>query len=111
MPEEREKRGNLSETKAHHLRIRSSGSGFEDLIEGRVDPDIPYGEQMTPEALKRYYDQQLKGVRMYLDLTPEQRRMIMSVAEGFERDLAYLADRGIDTTDAKLVFEKLKAIK
>lgn len=111
MPEERERRGNLSETKAHHLQIGSSGSGFEDLIYGRVDLNIPYGEQMSPEALQRYYDGQLKGVRMYFDLTSEQRAMIMSVVEGFEADLPYLATRGIDISEATLVFERLKAIK
>ena|SRR3989344_830586 len=103
-----ERRGSLSYTLEDHHKMGSTGSGFEHLIEGNIRPDIPLGEQMTVEALRNYYDHQVEGVRRYFSLTPEQRASIMSVAEGFEADLPYLEGKGIDTKDAKSVFEELR---
>lgn len=74
-------KGGLSQTLEHHHRIGSSGSGFEYLIGDKLKPDVPYGEQMTAEALQEYYEICLGGVRKYFSLTSEQRDMIMSVAE------------------------------
>lgn len=105
-----EKRGSLSFTLAEHHKMGSTGSGFESLIQPPLKPDVPYGEQMTPGALQKYYEGQLGGLRMYFSLTPEQREMIMSVAEGFEADLPYLKSRGIDVQDAMTAFEQLKGI-
>ena len=105
-----ERKGHLSLTRNDHLSIGSTGSGFEDLIEGELNPDIPYGEQMSTEALQKYYDDQLGGVRLYFSLTVDQRAPIMSVAEGFEADLPYLRGRGVDTADAELAFEQLRAL-
>lgn len=107
---ENEARGGLSYTPNDHRKIGSSGSGFEYLIKGQVKPDVPFGEQMTDEALKKYYDYQLGGVHCYFNLTSEQRKMVWSVAEGFELDLPYLESRGINTREAKSVFEQLKKL-
>ena len=107
---ENEIKGHLSQTPEYHKRIGSSGSGFENLIEGKLRPDISFGEQMTREALKKYYDFQLDGVCQGLRLPPEGRTIVMSVAQGFEADLSYLESRGIDITDAKLAFEKFRKL-
>ena len=102
-------RGGLSYTPEDHRKAGSSGSGFEHLIKGELKPAVSFGEQMTDDALKEYYNLQLGGTRLYISLTPEQLAKInMGVARKFEADLPYLEGRGVDTTDAKLVFEQLK---
>ena len=106
---EEEIRGGLSYTPNDHRKMGSSGSGFGHLIEGKPKPDVPYGQQMTDEALKEYYNYQLDGLRMYLELTPEQLAKIqMGLVKKIQADLPYLEGRGVNTVEAKLVLEKLK---
>jgi hypothetical protein len=101
-------RGGLSYTPNDHRQLGSSGSGFEYLIKSPLKPDVPFGEQMSDEALEKYYNLQLNSTRLYLSLTPEQlARIQMGLVKKFKEDLSYLESRGIDTTDAKLVFKQL----
>jgi len=101
-------RGHLGMSLEDHREMGSGGSGFEYLIEGEVQPDIPYGEQMTDGALEQFYRYQLRGVRTVVELPSEQRKKLegmKGVFLRFKADLDYLESRGVDISEARELFE------
>lgn len=102
-----EKIGILALSQNDHRNMGSSGFTFEQLLPEHVNPDKPFGEQMSDDALQEYYSHQLQGIRDFSEWTTPLPHGIKDFAQSFGADLPFLESRGIDTREARTVLEKL----
>lgn len=102
--------GHLGKTPTDHKQMRSSGFAFDHLLNKPVNPKIPFGEQMTQAALQTYYDHQNEGVKGILDMASSLDKGAIGVIRGFQADLPFLKNKGVDTNEAESVFETLNAL-